>query len=66
MRLPDSIKTDPLRVAVMSNYFEVYGQLRVDDRVMEERSLLERRGTGASAEVVAVRRERRSVRAATP
>ena len=64
--LRESLKTDAQRVNVSSNYFDVYGQLRVDDRVVEERSLLERKGIGNNADVTAVRRERRSLHTAAP
>jgi len=33
-----------LQVSVQSNYFEVRGRLRLEDRVLEQRSLVERRG----------------------
>ena len=42
------------RVDVRSRYFEVRGKLRLEDRIVEERSLVER----SSSEVVALRRER--------
>jgi len=32
------------RVGVTSSYFEVRGRLRLEDRVLEQRSLVERRG----------------------
>ena len=32
------------RIAVMSSFFEVRGRLRLEDRVLEQRSLVERRG----------------------
>ena len=35
---------DPQRVGTQSNYFEVRGKLRLDDRTLEERSVVERRG----------------------
>lgn len=35
---------DPKHVGVHSNYFEVRGKLRLDDRALEERSVVERRG----------------------
>jgi general secretion pathway protein K len=37
------VELDPNRVAVASRYFEVQGRLRLEDRVLEERSLVERR-----------------------
>lgn len=45
---------DPARVSVTSNWFTVTGRLRLDDRAVEERSLIERRGN----QVLVVRRER--------
>ena len=45
---------DSQRVDVRSRYFEVRGKLRLDDRIVEERSLVER----SSSEVIALRRER--------
>jgi general secretion pathway protein K len=48
---------------VSSRFFEVEGRLRLDERVLEERSLLER-GAGRGSEVQVRRRERRSLQAA--
>jgi len=50
----------PERVAVASRYFYIRGRLRLDERVLEERSLVERRGAdgGGGGDVVVVRRER--------
>lgn len=45
---------DPKNVGVTSNYFEVRGKLRLDDRALEERSIVERRGL----DVVTILRER--------
>jgi len=45
---------DVARVSVTSNWFTVTGRLRLDDRAVEERSLIERRGN----QVLVVRRER--------
>ena len=47
---------DPQRVSVTSAYFEVAGRLRLEERVVEERSLLVRRNN----RVDVLRRERRS------
>ena len=58
--LPTGMKAEENRVGFRSSYFEVYGRLRLEDRVLEERSLVERRGTGGGLEVVALRRERHS------
>ncbi len=54
--LAPTVTLDATRVAVMSSYFDVAGRLRLDDRVLEERSLLVRRGN----RVDVLRRERRS------
>jgi general secretion pathway protein K len=45
---------DPKNVGVVSNFFEVRGKLRLDERVLEERSIVERRGL----EVLTILRER--------
>jgi general secretion pathway protein K len=45
---------DPKNVGVNSNFFEVRGRLRLDERALEERSIVERRGM----EVVTILRER--------
>jgi general secretion pathway protein K len=58
--LPPSAVLDPARVSVASSYFEVAGRLRLEDRVLEERSLLVRR----NGRVEVLRRERRSFGAA--
>lgn len=52
--LPQGITLEPNRVSTTTRYFEVRGRLRLDDRVLVEQSLLERRG----ANVIAVQRER--------
>jgi general secretion pathway protein K len=39
---------------VTSNYFEVRGKLRLDERALEERSIVERRGL----DIVTILRER--------
>ncbi|HEY1392389.1 MAG TPA: type II secretion system minor pseudopilin GspK [Methylibium sp.] len=48
------VQLDPERVDYRTSFFEVRGRLRLDDRVVEERSLVERRGIA----VVVLRRER--------
>jgi general secretion pathway protein K len=65
-QLSPAIKTEETRVGVGSLYFEVFGRLRLEDRILEENSLLERRGGDRGAEVVALQRERRSVLAVAP
>jgi general secretion pathway protein K len=52
--LPPSVALDPQRVGVASRYFVVSGRLRLHERSLEERSLVERRGV----EVIALWRER--------
>ena len=52
--LPPAIVLNERQVAVGSRYFEVRGRLRMDDRVLMERSLVERR----NPDVVTVQRER--------
>ena len=59
--LPRDMVLDPGRVGVATSYFEVFGRLRLEDRVLEERSLLERRGPERGSEVVTLRRERLSL-----
>lgn len=54
------IKLDETRVGVSSAWFEVSGQLRLDERVVEERSLVQRDGD----RVLVRRRERHSFQAA--
>jgi general secretion pathway protein K len=54
--LGTTIKLDETRVSVASSWFEVAGQLRLEERVVEERSLLQRDGD----RVVVRRRERHS------
>jgi general secretion pathway protein K len=57
-QLPPTMVLDAARVGVSSSFFLVDGRLRLDDRVLEERSLLERRGADRDFEVVVLRRER--------
>ncbi len=52
--LPAGIELSPSQVSTTTRYFDVQGRLRLGDRVLQEHSLLERRGTT----IVAVRRER--------
>lgn len=58
--LPPNTALDPARVSVGSEYFEVRGRLRLEDRVLEETSLVRRRG---ATEVTAVQRSRRNLQA---
>ncbi len=59
--LPEGAKVDPQRVAVSTSYFDVSGRLRLDERVLEERSLVMRRGSGNGTQVITLFRERRSM-----
>ena len=52
--VPALVPLDPNRISVNSSFFEVRGRLRLADRVLEQTSLIERRGTT----VVVIRRER--------
>ncbi len=54
--LGGTVKVDEARVGVASSWFEVSGQLRLDERVVEERSLVQRDGD----RVLVRRRERHS------
>jgi len=63
-QLPPTLVLEPARLAVSSSYFFVEGRLRLEDRVLEERSLLERRGADRDFEVVVLRRERMPASAA--
>lgn len=61
--LPDGVAFEPARLSVRSSYFEARGRVRLETRMVEERALLQRRGTG---EVVVVRRTRESLPAGAP
>ncbi len=63
--LPEGAVVDATRISVGSSFFEVAGRLRLEERVLEERSLLERRGGDRGGDVVVLRRERRSFLAAS-
>jgi len=60
-QLPGSITVDPQRVGTSSNFFEIHGRLRLDDRVLDESSLVERRGL----EIVPLSRQRENSREPT-
>lgn len=62
--LPQGLQVDPQRVGVSSSYFDVYGRLRLEERVLEEHSLVQRRPGGG--EVFTVQRDRQSLITATP
>jgi general secretion pathway protein K len=55
-QLPQGVQVDPARLAVGSSYFRVSGRLRLDERVLQERSLLVRRDN----RVDVLQRERQS------
>lgn len=57
------LKPDAKRINVNTSYFFVDGRLRLEDRVLQERSLIERRGANRGLEVVTLQRERRSAQA---
>jgi general secretion pathway protein K len=42
--LPAGITLDPRQVGIASSHFEIRGRLRLDERVLEERTLVQRRG----------------------
>lgn len=58
--LPEGAKAEGSRIAVGSSWFLVSGRLRLEERVLEERSLLQREGDRVSVR----RRERHSFTAA--
>jgi general secretion pathway protein K len=59
-QLTAGVQLDPARVSVGSNYFLVSGRLRLDERVLQERSLLVRRDN----RVEVLQREKQSFTAA--
>ncbi|MBA4177232.1 MAG: general secretion pathway protein GspK [Leptothrix sp. (in: Bacteria)] len=61
-QLPGTLKAEPSRVSVGSSWFEVAGRLRLEERVLEERSLLQRDGGNVSVR----RRERQAFVMAAP
>ena len=62
--LPETVKLEGQSVGVSTQHFEISGRLRLDERVLEERSLVMRRGSGNGTEVVTLHRERRSLQLA--
>ncbi len=52
---------EPTRVSVVSRHFLVQGRLRLEDRVLEESSLVQRRPNNRGAQVVVLRRQRQSL-----
>jgi general secretion pathway protein K len=57
---------DPTRVSVVSRHFLVQGRLRLEDRVLEESSLVQRRPDNRGARVVVLRRQRQSLNLESP
>ncbi len=64
--LPETLKVEESRADVRTQYFDVYGRLRLEERVIEEHSLVERRGADRGMEVVTLQRERRALNAPAP
>lgn len=58
--LPQGTELDDARVAVGSSFFAVRGRLRIDERVLEQDSVVERSGSGGGREVRVAWSERRS------
>ena len=54
-QLPDSVKLDPARVTVNSTFFEVHGRLRLDERVLEESSLVHKRSANDVTTIRSIR-----------
>lgn len=59
--LPPDVASDDNRVDVRSRHFDITGRLRFDDRVVEERWLVERRLSERGPDLVLLRRDRRAV-----
>ena len=55
--LPENTAVDGNRVSVQTGFFWVSGRLRLEERILEERSLVQRRGT----DVVTLLREKRNL-----
>jgi general secretion pathway protein K len=49
------------RINWVTQHFEITGRLRLEDRVLQERSLVQRANTGRGADVIVLRRERLSL-----
>lgn len=65
--LPEGLpERPPTRLSVGSGYFEILGRLRLEDRIFEERSIVERRGADRGGEIEVILRERRSLAAGAP
>lgn len=59
------VESEESRVGITSRFFEVYAQLRLEERIVGERTIVERRPGTAGNDIVVVQRERWSG-AATP
>lgn len=59
--LPEGRRVDAQRLSVSTTHFLVSGRLRLDERILEERSLVRRNKTGNATEVITLHRERRSL-----
>jgi general secretion pathway protein K len=60
--LPPGMPEPPAnRLGVGSSFFEVIGRLRLDERVFEERSVVERSVGNRGNQIVAIQRERRTL-----
>ncbi|MBT9459054.1 MAG: type II secretion system minor pseudopilin GspK [Burkholderiaceae bacterium] len=60
--VPASAQIDGTRASVSSNFFEIRGRLRLEDRLLEEHSVVQRRGL----DMVAIYRQRQNLLAPTP
>jgi len=58
--LPTGVTINAKQVGVSSKYFEVVGRLRLDDRVIEQHSVVQRQGNGRAGQVATLWSERRS------
>jgi len=58
--LPQGFTLEDARIGVKSSFFDVYGRLRLEDRVLEQHSLVERRGAERGPDVVTLSRERQN------
>ncbi|HEX6706324.1 MAG TPA: type II secretion system minor pseudopilin GspK [Albitalea sp.] len=59
--MPATLEPAPQRAGTVSKFFEVRGRLRLEDRVLEESSLVERRGL----DIIPLSRQRESSREST-
>ena len=56
-QLPENVTAEENRVNVISRFFDVRGSVRLDDRRLDLRWLVESRGGGGNRDVVVLRRE---------